>query len=272
MHLLRRSRQPDIQEQTASALWALAGDDVEERRMVRLLMNIFTPHEYLSLHEYLFPSELAELIGVQQLIEFFSSPSEELDYIGSEGLGVLAQGPRHEQTAIGQANGVHPLVRLLRSRNEAILLSAIRTLRFLSLSVGFVPHPANQQMIAGSRGIKFLVALMVHSQNEIVQVEAAHTLAAVALGESIQAPFYGEIPSLCILTGNEENLTDITQNLDFSFVRILKMMYNPQADVRLLAGASLAMFAYNRYALTKRLLLHAIKIKIKHIIFFNCSA
>ncbi|ELU14680.1 hypothetical protein CAPTEDRAFT_224898 [Capitella teleta] len=210
MQLLRRSRQADVQEETATALWALAGDDVEERR------------------------NMAELIGVQQLIEFFSSPSENLDYIGSEGLGVLAQGPRHEQTAIGQANGVHPLVRLLRSSNEAILLSAIRTLRHLSLSVGFVPHAKNQQMIAGSRGIKFLVALMVHSQNEIVQVEAAHTLAAVALG-------------------NDEIMTDIQQNLDFSFVRILKMMYNPQAVVRLLAGASLATFAYNSLKLQREI-------------------
>lgn len=160
MQLLKRSRQADIQEQTAAALWALAGDDSEERR------------------------SMAGLIGVHQLIEFFSSPSEDLDYIGSEGLGVLAQGPRNQQTAIAKANGVHPLVRLLRSKKEYILLSAIRTLRHLCVGVGYVPHPMNQQMIAGSRGIKFLVALMVHSQNEIIQVEAAHTLACVALGES----------------------------------------------------------------------------------------
>merc|ERR1712038_1118864 len=169
---------------------------------------------------------MAGLMGVTLLIEFLTSLSERLHYIGSEGLSVLAQGPLSQQTAIANANGVHPLVRLLRSDKEHIVLSVIRTLRYLCVGVGYVPHAANQASVAQSRGIKFLVAMMAHSQNELIQVEAAHTLGCVALG-------------------NNENLDEIKDNLDFSYVRILKMMYSQDPLVRLLAGAALAAFAYN---------------------------
>ena len=159
LQLLRKNRAPQLQERTAAALWALAGDSVEERR------------------------NMAGMMGVPLLIEFLTSLSERLHFIGSEGLSVLAQGPLNQQTAIANANGVHPLVRLLRSDKEHIVLSVIRTLRFLSVGVGYVPHAANQHTVAHSRGIKFLVAMMAHSQNELIQVEAAHTLGCVALGE-----------------------------------------------------------------------------------------
>ena len=48
-----------------------------------------------------------------------------------------------------------------------------------------------------------------------------------------------------LISGNNENLEEIKQNLDFSYVRVLKMMYSQNPLVRLLAGAALAAFAYN---------------------------
>ena len=87
------------------ALWALAGDNIDEKR------------------------EMAGGIGVQMLIEFVNSMSENLHYIGSEGLCVLAQGPLNQQSVIAQANGIHPLVRLMKSNKEYIVLSVIKTLR-----------------------------------------------------------------------------------------------------------------------------------------------
>lgn len=160
MSLLKKSRQTDLQEQTARALWTLAGEDNEEQ------------------------GKMANEIGVQQLIEFLASLSEHLHYIGSEGLGVLAQGPVSKESEIAQANGVNPLVRLLRSDKEHIVLSVVRTLRHLCVGVGYTIHRHNQATIAQSRGTKFLVAMMAHSKNELIQVEAAHTLGCVALGKS----------------------------------------------------------------------------------------
>ncbi|GFN93002.1 ankyrin and armadillo repeat-containing protein [Plakobranchus ocellatus] len=202
MQMLKKNRAEALQEKTAMALWALAGDNIDEKR------------------------EMAGGIGVQMLIEFVNSMSENLHYIGSEGLGVLAQGPLNQQSVIAQANGIHPLVRLMKSNKESIVLSVIKTLRHLCVGVGKVPHERNQNTISQSRGIKFLIALMVHSANEVVQVEAAFTLGCVSLG-------------------NKDILEEIFQNADFSYVRILKMLYAREPLVRMLAGSALAAFAYN---------------------------
>lgn len=158
MQLLKRTRAEALQEKTAMALWALAGDNLDEQRM------------------------MAEKMEVSVLIEFVNSLSENLHFIGSEGLGVLAQGPLNSQTEIANANGIHPLARLLRSDKEYIVLSIIRTLRHLCVGVGYVPHKRNQSAISQSRGIKFLIALMVHSKDQMIQVESAVTLGCVSLG------------------------------------------------------------------------------------------
>ena len=159
MALLRKSRQPPLQELTARALWALAGDSLEERRT------------------------MAAAMSVPKLIEFVSSLSEELHFIGSEGLGVLSQGAVSQHGEIAEAGGVYPLVRQLRSDKEHIVLSVIRTLRYLCVGVGYVPHHKNQSTISQARGVKYLVGIMVHSRDELLQVEAAHTLGCAALGE-----------------------------------------------------------------------------------------
>ncbi|KAL8590568.1 hypothetical protein ACOMHN_011004 [Nucella lapillus] len=202
MQLLKKRNAESLQEKTAMALWALAGDDLNEKR------------------------EMANGIGVQTLIEFTNSMSENLHLIGSEGLGVLAQGPLNQQSQIGSANGVYPLVRLLRSDSEEIVLSVIRSLRHLCVGVGNVANRRNQNTISTSRGIKLLVALMVHSHSQRIQVESAFTLG-------------------CVCLGNNEILDEIQGNLDFSYVRILKMLYAEDDEVRLLAGSALAAFAYN---------------------------
>ena len=159
LQLLKKTRDQNIQEKTAKALWSLAGSDVEERRY------------------------MAENIGVQLLIDFTNSLSEDLHFIGADGLGVLAQGPKSQAGEIAKANGIHPLVRLLKANREYIVLCVIRTLRYLCVGIGYVAHPKIQTMLAGSRGTRLLVALMVHSKDEIIQVEAAHGLACAALGE-----------------------------------------------------------------------------------------
>ena len=64
-----------------------------------------------------------------------------------------------------------------------------------------------------------------------------------------QMKYYQTVSQDCIInlyiSGNAENLEEIQQNLDFSYVRILKMMYSTDDMVRLLAGAALAVFAFN---------------------------
>lgn len=97
MQMLKKSRSPILQEETAVALWALASGDHRERR------------------------NMATDMGVSLFIEFLSSLSENLHYIGSEGLGVLAQGPKSEQTAIGKVNGLNLLVSTFQLRYSIII-------------------------------------------------------------------------------------------------------------------------------------------------------
>ena len=47
------------------------------------------------------------------------------------------------------------------------------------------------------------------------------------------------------IAGNPDILEEVNSNVDFSYVRILKMMYAQDDVVRLLAGSALAAFAYN---------------------------
>nr|XP_006821473.1 PREDICTED: ankyrin and armadillo repeat-containing protein-like [Saccoglossus kowalevskii] len=204
MQLLKRSRAPNVQVCTAQALWALAGENMEERRT------------------------MGSAIGVNLLIEFLSALPEHdvLHYIGAEGLGVLAQGPLNKQDLISQSNGVQPLVRLLRSTKEHIVLSAIRALRYLCVGIGFVPHEVNQNTLASSRGIRYLVPLMIYSKNELIQVESALTLGCAALG-------------------NVDVMSQINDNSEFNYVHILRLLYSHDDLVRLLAGSALSAFGYN---------------------------
>ncbi|KAL3858741.1 hypothetical protein ACJMK2_008995 [Sinanodonta woodiana] len=199
IHLLEKA-QGQLQIKSAMALWALAGEDSDEQR------------------------NMAEKMKVGLLIEFVNSMSEDLHYIGSEGLGVLAEGPLTYQTEIANANGIHPLVRHLRSDKEYIVQSIIRTLRHMCVGVGYVPHPKNQNMISHSRGIKFLIALMVHSKDEIIQVESALTLGYVSLG----------VPNAII---------------SISAIDILsKLLLSPAENVRGCAAIALSYLAYNHAA------------------------
>jgi len=165
INLLHKSKNQVVQEKTAGALWALAGDNGEERRI------------------------MAATMGVDMLIDFLGSLSESLHFIGSEGLGVLAQGAQNKQDQIADANGVHPLVRLLKCDKEYLVLSAIRSIRHLCLSVGYLPHTANQNTVSQARGVKLLVALLTLSSSELIQVEAALTLASTALGKLLKIKF-----------------------------------------------------------------------------------
>lgn len=202
---LSKLRQPTIQQTIARALWAIAGDDLEE------------------LHEMSFR------IGSKQLVEFLTSYSEDLQFIGSEALGLLSrfsvqegeqatlESPRSNHTkgiprdkltqgipriqdiqrtqstsqrtqgssqrTESTESAVPPLVRLLGSPQEKIVLSVIRTLRYLSVRPGYVAQPANQTALGQARGLKLLVAIMVHASSTLLQAESAFTIACASLGK-----------------------------------------------------------------------------------------
>ena len=208
MRLLKRSRAADLRTLTAGGLWAIAGNKNSQRRSV------------------------ANEVGVNLLIEFLSENlPESLHFIGSEALGVLAEGVHNKRNEIASANGVMPLVQLVgkASTPAYIILSALRTLRALCLCVGFRPHTQIQDSVAQNHAIKFLIRFLFHARQEVLKVEAAYTLGCVALG-------------------HHGNMKAILDHKDFSFIHILRLLYDEEEAVQLLAGAALATFAYNNVA------------------------
>uniref|UniRef100_H2Y0H2 Armadillo repeat-containing domain-containing protein n=1 Tax=Ciona intestinalis TaxID=7719 RepID=H2Y0H2_CIOIN len=168
MQILKKSRALSLQEAISLTLWSLAGPDINNKR------------------------SMASMMGVNLLIEFLGAagPSaENLNYIGAEGLGVLAQGAHNKQMAIAEANGIQPLVRQLRSASTNVVTSVIQTLRHLCIGIGYVTNTANQTTIAQSRGLKFLVALMAHSKaqhNDKVGILAGTALATFSFNNVLQ--------------------------------------------------------------------------------------
>lgn len=205
MRMLKRSRATDLRALTAGALWAIAGEKNAQRRSI------------------------AAEISVNILIEFLSENlPEKLHFIGSEALGVLATGVRNKREEISKANGVMPLVRLLGKVNTPayIVLSVLQTLRALCLCLGFRPHPQNQEGVMKEGGLKFLIRYMIQARQEIIKVEAAYTLG-------------------CVCLSNTTNMRAALEHKDFSFIHILRQLYSVNDEVHLLAGAALAVFAYN---------------------------
>ncbi|XP_073411035.1 ankyrin and armadillo repeat-containing protein-like isoform X1 [Dendrobates tinctorius] len=202
VHLLRRSKSQFTQETIAMTLWTLSGLDTETQRMV------------------------AARIGIPLLVEFLSSPSYILNLIGTRGLRVLIQGAYDLRNAVMSANGARQLVGLLRSPREDVVLSAIQALRHICLGVGFIPHVKIQSAVASSRGLKFLIALLRHSQLAHIKVEAALGIAASVLGHS-------------------ENLELIGKGSGFSYTHVLLLLRSSEEAVRLTAGEALATFAFN---------------------------
>uniref|UniRef100_H3AXI9 Uncharacterized protein n=1 Tax=Latimeria chalumnae TaxID=7897 RepID=H3AXI9_LATCH len=202
MQLLKKRQTQNIQEVVVQTLWALSGKDTEKRRT------------------------MATKIGVNTLVEFLGSLSEELQHIGIEGLSSLVRGPFDVRNVIASANGMQHLVRLLRSPKEDIVLQTTQALRHMCLSVGYVPHHQNQRVIADSKGLQFLIALMTYSQSEVIQVEAAWAVAAAVLG-------------------NRENMELLYENSVFNYMHILQLLYSSKEGVCLLASGALATFAFN---------------------------
>ena len=167
LNILKRSRYLSIQELTAKTLWTLGGVDIEERW------------------------KIAEVIGVRVLVEFVQSTSDILNFIGADGVGVLATAPLGAHDAISQAAGVLALIQMIRrtTREDTVIVS-IRTIRYCCFKAGLVHHPANQKAALGEGAVPGAVEIFVDFLNdnnfeekELVKAESAFGLGCIAMGQ-----------------------------------------------------------------------------------------
>ncbi|CAF1081411.1 unnamed protein product [Rotaria sordida] len=174
--------------------------------------------------------EVATRIGVKKLISFYSIKSEEHLLAITDALGELAKRTAsikmNIQEEINRAQGIQYLIRLLKSDNEMLVLSVLRTLQLLACAPGFVSNRRNQETIVKNDGVTIMVALMLHAKSELIQVEAAQALACIALV-------------------NIQCSTIIEGTLDFSYEHLFKLMQSTNPIVQLKATNALATFIYN---------------------------
>lgn len=103
---------------------------------------------------------------------------------------------------------------------------AIQVLGCLCVGVAHQPNKTMQNEIMSTEAIAMLINFMQTSSNLVIKVEAAITLAKIALSNS---------------TTQEE----LSSRRDFSIVSILDLLRIKDLDIRLKAATALATFAYN---------------------------
>ena len=79
----------------ATALWALAGNTVRHQKRI------------------------AELIGINILVDMMMTKSEKLQYVAGMALTALGRENIKNQNRIAEGGGIMPLVRILRAANPA---------------------------------------------------------------------------------------------------------------------------------------------------------
>ena len=77
----------------ATALWALAGDNIDNQKRI------------------------AEVIGINILVDMIMTKSEKLQYVAGMALTALGQEDMANQNRIAEGGGIIPLVRILRGLN-----------------------------------------------------------------------------------------------------------------------------------------------------------
>jgi hypothetical protein len=164
LSLLEKTNLSSLQIAIVCTLWTLCGNSSARKR------------------------EVATRIGVKKLISFYSIKSEEHLLAVTDALGELAKRTAsvkmNIQEEINRAQGIPHLIRLLRTDNEMLVLSILKTLQLLACAPGFISNRRNQEAIVKNDGVTLIVALMMHARSEIIQVEAAQALACIALSMS----------------------------------------------------------------------------------------
>ena len=158
---LLKTRNSEVKVCCASALWAIAGSQIEKRR------------------------QIANFIGIDTLVDLLTTPNDKIYYVCSEALGTLATELGNNQNHIAELGGILPLVDvILCQTSEKVHISILNTLGLLLTKPGLVPNVVLQKAIVDARGISLITALVLSPLSEMIRVKAACTLAKLVLNNS----------------------------------------------------------------------------------------
>ncbi|XP_076858454.1 ankyrin and armadillo repeat-containing protein isoform X2 [Brachyhypopomus gauderio] len=168
LHLLKVFQQ-DVREQAATALWALAGSTLKQKK------------------------EMAKLIGYHFILDMLLSSSDKMQYVGCQAVIALSYHSHRHQRGLCRENGVPPLVRLLRGARttERTLLSVLRALGTLCIGVAHTNNANSQMVIYEEKAIPTLLELLQSHKSVQVKVQVSHTLACILMGnQDLQKAFW----------------------------------------------------------------------------------
>ena len=162
INLLKRMlkmRDQTVKVAGGSALWAIAGKLISNKRLI------------------------ATHMGLELLVDLLTVHNPKLDYVCSEALCSLATELGDNQSRIVQVGGVKPLVEVLTLPiSQKVCLSVINSLAALCMKPALVPNTNIQRAIAFCRGIVVLSSIVSGIENtEVVRVKAACLLAKLLL-------------------------------------------------------------------------------------------
>ena len=101
----------------ATALWALAGDNIDNQKRI------------------------AEVIGINILVDMIMTKSEKLQYVAGMALTALGQEDMANQNRIAEGGGIIPLVRILRGlhlSSEKVGIGLFQSLSFIPNRTSFL--------------------------------------------------------------------------------------------------------------------------------------
>lgn len=194
-----------VREQAAITLWTLAGTHKPQRKSI------------------------AEKIGISQIISMLMSKSEKLQYVGCKCMIALVTEDVNYQNQILKENGIDPLIRLLRTdkTSNRVVLSIFETVAALCVDVAHVNNKLTQIELYEKGAIDIILNILnnppskyVHS---FIQIETSHALAALILNRPIDP--------------------EIEEQINIKL--ILNLIKTDDLDLRLKAGLSITILAYN---------------------------
>ena len=190
-----------VREQAAQTLWTLAGSNKPQQK------------------------NIAEKLGIPQIISMLMSKSESLQFVGCKSLIALVTEDIIYQNQVLKENGIDTLIRLLKSSKTShrVIMAIVETIGALCVDIAHVNNRMTQDELTEKGAIEFLVNLLHKPPNKYIQIETIHAIACLILNRP-----------------NEESLNE-KLNLEL----ILNFIKTDDLELRLKAGLAITVFAYN---------------------------
>ena len=154
------------------------------------------------------------------------SKSEELQYVACKCIIAFVLENKNNQILVAKENTIEILLKLLRSEKTGlkVILVIVQTIEALCVDVASVNNSKTQQDLMYQGVFDILIPILEKPPNKTIQIETAHAIA-------------------CLLLGNQKTEEYVNNKLDLKI--IVDLLDEADTRLRLEAGKALTTLAYN---------------------------